>query len=104
MVCAQVIGNDMAVATGGCQGHFQLNVFKPVMVFNVLNSIRILSDACESLTDNCVVGIQANEKKIKDIFRRRETCVGMLTSCRAVLNSLNFEVRSSSVVEEETVV
>ena len=66
MVCAQVIGNDMAVATGGCQGHFQLNVFKPVMVFNVLNSIRILSDACESLTDNCVVGIKANEKKIKE--------------------------------------
>ncbi len=66
MVCAQVIGNDMAVAVGGCQGHFQLNVFKPVMVFNVLNSIRLISDACDSLTDNCVVGIKANKKKINE--------------------------------------
>ncbi len=66
MVCAQVIGNDMAVTVGGCSGHFQLNVFKPVIVFNVLNSIRLLSDACESLTHNCVVGIEANTKKITD--------------------------------------
>lgn len=66
MVCAQVIGNDMAVAVGGCQGHFQLNVFKPLIVFNVLNSIRLLSDACDSFTDNCVVGIEANAKKIQE--------------------------------------
>ena len=66
MVCAQVIGNDMAVAVGGCQGHFQLNVFKPLIVFNILNSIRLLSDACESLTDHCVVGITANKKRIAE--------------------------------------
>jgi fumarate hydratase, class II len=66
MVCAQVIGNDMAVAVGGSQGHFELNVFKPVIVFNVLNSIRLLSDACESFTDHCVLGIEANERKIKE--------------------------------------
>lgn len=65
MVCAQVIGNDMAVAVGGCQGHFELNVFKPVIVFNVLNSIRLLADACESFTDNCIVGIRANERQIQ---------------------------------------
>ncbi len=64
MVCAQVIGNDMAVAVGGLQGHFELNVFKPVIIFNVLNSIRLLSDACESFAVNCVDGIQLNEKKI----------------------------------------
>ena len=65
MVCAQVIGNDMAVAVGGCTGHFELNVFKPVMIFNVLNSIRLISDACESFTDKCVVGIEPNEEQIK---------------------------------------
>ncbi len=65
MVCAQVIGNDMAVAVGGATGHFELNVFKPLIVFNVLNSIRLLADACESFTDHCVVGIEANTVQIK---------------------------------------
>jgi len=66
MVCAQVIGNDMAVAVGGSSGNFELNVFKPVIIFNVLNSIRLLSDACESFTDHCVSGIKVNRKKIKE--------------------------------------
>ncbi len=65
MVCAQVIGNDMAVAVGGATGHFELNVFKPLIVFNVLNSVRLLADACESFTDHCVVGIEANRAQIK---------------------------------------
>lgn len=65
MVCAQVIGNDMAVAVGGATGHFELNVFKPMIVFNVLNSVRLLADACESFTDHCVVGIEANKARIK---------------------------------------
>jgi fumarate hydratase class II len=65
MVCAQVIGNDMAVAVGGATGHFELNVFKPLIVFNVLNSVRLLADACESFTDHCVVGIEANMEQIK---------------------------------------
>jgi len=65
MVCAQVIGNDAAVAVGGATGHFELNVFKPVIVFNVLNSVRLLADAMESFTDNCLVGIEANQAQIK---------------------------------------
>ena len=65
MVCAQVFGNDVAVNIGGATGHFELNVFKPVIIFNVLNSIRLISDACESFTDNCVVGIEANTGNIK---------------------------------------
>jgi fumarate hydratase class II len=65
MVCAQVFGNDVAVNFGGASGNFELNVFKPVIIFNVLNSIRLLSDACESFTDNCVAGIEANENNIK---------------------------------------
>ncbi|HMN17660.1 MAG: class II fumarate hydratase [Ignavibacteriales bacterium] len=65
MVCAQVFGNDVAVNFGGATGHFELNVFKPVIIFNVLNSIRLISDACESFTDHCVVGIEANIINIK---------------------------------------
>ena len=60
MVCAQVMGNDTAVNFGGASGNFELNVFKPVMIYNLLQSIRLLSDACESFTDNCVIGIEAN--------------------------------------------
>jgi fumarate hydratase, class II len=65
MVCAQVIGNDVAVSVGGSNGHFELNVFKPLIVFNVLNSCRLLADACESFADNCVIGIEANTAQIK---------------------------------------
>jgi fumarate hydratase class II len=66
MVCAQVIGNDVAVSVGGMNGHFQLNVFKPVIVFNVLNSIRLLADAMDSFRENCLDGIEANTKQIKN--------------------------------------
>lgn len=65
MVCAQVIGNDVAVSTGGSLGHFELNVFKPMMIFNLLNSARILGDACVSFNDNCAVGIEPNRPRIE---------------------------------------
>ncbi len=64
MVCVQVFGNDATVTFAGASGNFELNVFKPVIIFNVLQSIRLLADACESFTDNCVVGIKANEINI----------------------------------------
>jgi len=64
MVCAQVAGNDMTVATGGMNGHFELNVFKPVMISALLDSARLLGDACVSFNDNCAVGIQANTEVI----------------------------------------
>ncbi|MBU1098671.1 MAG: class II fumarate hydratase [Bacteroidetes bacterium] len=64
MVCVQVMGNDVAVNFGGATGHYELNVFKPVMIFNLLQSIRLISDACESFADNCVVGIQPNKTMI----------------------------------------
>ena len=66
MVCAQVIGNDVAVAAGGMTGHFELNVFKPMMVFNLLNSARLIGDAIESFNDNCAVGIEPNYPVIKE--------------------------------------
>ena len=65
MVCVQVFGNHTAVTIGGASGNFELNVFKPVIIFNVLNSIRLLSDACESFTDHCVIGIEANRSNIQ---------------------------------------
>ncbi|MBG77584.1 MAG: fumarate hydratase, class II [Alphaproteobacteria bacterium] len=64
MVCAQVMGNHMAVTVAGSNGHFELNVFKPVMIYNVLQSIRLIADSCVSFTNNCVVGIEANEANI----------------------------------------
>src|SRR5690554_3648787 len=64
MVCAEVVGNDVAITTGGMNGHFELNVFKPMMAKNLLESARLIGDACVSFTDNCVVGIVPNEKNI----------------------------------------
>jgi fumarate hydratase class II len=65
MVCAQVIGNDVAVSIGGATGHFELNVFKPVIAANVLQSARLLGDACVSFNDKCAEGIEANTAVIK---------------------------------------
>jgi fumarate hydratase class II len=65
MVCAQVIGNDVAVTVGGTHGHFELNVFKPVMIVNLLHSARLLGDACVSFNDNCAEGIVPNLETIK---------------------------------------
>jgi fumarate hydratase class II len=65
MVCAQVIGNDVAVSVGGAMGHFELNVFKPVIAANVLQSARLLGDACVSFTEKCAVGIEPNLPIIK---------------------------------------
>lgn len=65
MVCVQVIGNDSAVAIAGSQGNFELNVFKPVLIHNLLHSIRILSDACQSFTEHMVMGIEPNRDRIE---------------------------------------
>ncbi|WP_420433470.1 class II fumarate hydratase [Hyphobacterium sp.] len=70
MVCAQVMGNQVAITVGGAQGHFELNVFKPMMAYNMLQSIRIMADACLSFTDRCVVGIKANEDRITDLMEK----------------------------------
>ncbi len=68
MVCAQIMGNHMAVTIGGSNGHFELNVFKPVIIYNVLQSIRLLADSAVSFTDNCVVGIEANKERITKLM------------------------------------
>ncbi len=70
MVCVQVLGNQTAVSMAASQGHFELNVFKPVIAYNVLQSIRLLSDAAMSFAENCVDGITANEARIADLVSR----------------------------------
>ncbi|MBL0279803.1 MAG: class II fumarate hydratase [Bacteroidetes bacterium] len=65
MVAAQVMGNDVAISIGGATGHFELNVFKPVMIYNFLHSARLIGDACVSFNDNCAVGIEPIEANIK---------------------------------------
>ena len=65
MVAAQVIGNDTVINVGGSSGHFELNVFKPVMIYNLLQSIRLLADSCRSFNDHCVVGIEPNKTQIE---------------------------------------
>ncbi|MEO0665526.1 MAG: class II fumarate hydratase, partial [Pseudomonadota bacterium] len=68
-VCAHVFGNDAAVGFAGSQGHFELNVYKPMMAYNVLQSMQLIGDAAQTFTDNCVVGIKANEQRIAKIMQ-----------------------------------
>ncbi|MFT6873698.1 MAG: fumarate hydratase class II [Roseivirga sp.] len=65
MVCAQVMGNDVAISIAGAQGHYELNVFKPVMAYNTLQSARLIGDACVSFEENCAIGIEPNYKSIQ---------------------------------------
>jgi fumarate hydratase class II len=67
MVCAQVMGNDVAVTIGGTQGHYELNVFKPMMIYNVLLSAQLIGDACVSFEENCAAGIQPNHGRITEL-------------------------------------
>ena len=68
MVCAQVMGNDVAITVGGTQGHYELNVFKPMMAYNFLQSAQLLGDACVSFNDNCAVGIEPNYERISELL------------------------------------
>jgi len=68
MVAAQVMGNDAAINVAGASGHFELNVFKPVLIHNLLQSVRLLGDACRSFADRCVVGIRPNRERIRELL------------------------------------
>jgi len=82
MVCAQVIGNDAAIAVAGTHGHFQLNVFKPVMIYNLLQATRLLGDAADSFVDHCVVGIEADRGRAR----------GHLDASLMLVTSLNAKI------------
>jgi fumarate hydratase class II len=70
MVCVRVFGNQTTIAAAGSQGHFELNVYKPVMAYCMLQSVRLLADAARSFTDNCIVGIRADEARIRELTER----------------------------------
>ncbi len=70
MVCTQIMGNNAAMGMAGSQGHFELNVFKPVMAYNMLQSIQLMSDSAQAFTDKCITGIIANEDRIDDLLQR----------------------------------
>ncbi|MEN3041395.1 MAG: class II fumarate hydratase [Bacteroidia bacterium] len=82
MVCCQVIGNDVAITCGAFQGHMELNVFKPLIIHNILESVRLLSDACHSFTDNCVVGIEPN---LPAIQRHLDRSLMLVTALNPVI-------------------
>src|SRR5256885_843750 len=79
MVCSQVFGNHTAITVGASQGHFELNVYKPVLAYCMLQSIRLLADAARSFTDHCVTGIRANEAHIRELMERSLMLVTALT-------------------------
>lgn len=68
MVCAQVMGNDVAITVGGTQGHYELNVFKPLLASNFLQSARLIGDACASFNEHCAAGIQPNYSRITELL------------------------------------
>jgi len=80
MVCAQVLGNDVTVNIAGASGNFELNVYKPVIIYNVLQSIQLLSDSCKSFSEKCIVGIEANEEKINDNINKSLMLITALNS------------------------
>jgi len=82
MVCAQVFGNDVTINMAGSSGNFELNVFMPVIAFNILQSIKLIADACESFSQNCVEGITANENNIK---KHLENSLMLVTSLNPVI-------------------
>lgn len=82
MACAQVVGNHVAVTVGGMNGHFELNVFKPMMIYNVLHSVRLLGDSAKSFNKNCVKGMGVNEKRVEEL----------LNSSLMLVTALNNEI------------
>ena len=80
MVCAQIIGNDMAVSFAGANGHFELNVFKPLFAYNIIESSKILGDACLSFSKNCIEGLRPNKKKIERFLKDSLMLVTALNS------------------------
>jgi fumarate hydratase class II len=79
MVCCQVFGNHTAITVGGSQGHFELNVYKPLLAYCMMNSIQLMTDVSRSFTKNCVEGIRADEKRIRESMERSLMLVTALT-------------------------
>jgi len=106
MVCAQVIGNDIAVSVGGMQGHYELNVFKPVMAANVLQSAQLLGDACASFNEHCAVGIEPNYEVITKLVNNSLMLVTALNTKIGYYKSAeiaNTAHKNGTTLKEEAV-
>ena len=106
MVCAQVIGNDISVTLGGMQGHFELNVFKPLMASNLIESASLLGDAVKSFNKNCLVGIKANEKRINELLKNSLMLVTALNKKIGYYKSAeiaNNAFKNGSTLKEEAI-
>lgn len=106
MVCAQVMGNHTTVTVAGAQGHLELNVFKPVIACNVLQSIRLISDAAVSFTDHCIVGIEPDTDRIAELVERSLMLVTALTPCIGYDNAAHIAklaLINNSTLREEAV-
>lgn len=106
MVCAQVIGNDVAVTVGGMSGHYELNVFKPVMAANTLQSAQLIGDACASFTDNCAIGIEPNYPQIKQLLNNSLMLVTALNTKIGYENSAKIAKtahKNGTTLREEAV-
>lgn len=106
MVCAQVIGNDVAVTVGGMTGHYELNVFKPVMASNTLLSAQLIGDACVSFTENCAIGIEPNYPQIKQLLNNSLMLVTALNTKIGYENSAKIAKtahKNGTTLKEEAV-
>ena len=96
MVAAQVMGNHVTISVAGSNGHFELNVFKPVMIYNLLQSIRLLADSCQSFSDKCVIGITANETRIHSLLEESLMLVTALNPHIGYDNATNIAKKAHS--------
>ena len=106
MVCCQVMGNHTAISIGGSQGNFELNVYKPMMIHNLLHSVRILSDTCRSFTDKCVVGLEANQENIASHLENSLMLVTALNPHIGYDNAANIAKKAhknGTTLKEETI-
>jgi fumarate hydratase class II len=99
MVCVQVMGNDAAIGFAGSQGNFELNVFKPVMIFNFLNSVRLLAGACRSFAVHCVEGLGANRERIEDYVKH---CLMLVTALNPKIGYDNAAKIAKTALKEGT--
>ena len=106
MVCAQVIGNDLSVTIGGMQGHYELNVYKPLMAANLLESTTLISDAIKSFNDNCIKGIKPNKKRIGELVNNSLMLVTALNSKIGYYKSAeiaNLAHKNGTTLKEEAI-
>ena len=99
MVACQVMGNDVTIGVAGSNGHFELNVFKPVMIHNLLESTRLLADAMNSFNHNCVVGIEANRDMIK---RHVDQSLMLVTALNPVIGYDNAAKVAKKAYQDNT--